>query len=464
MHEPNQSNTKRGFPALIVLLAVVLVAALSFVPWGRLTNDFIKDFDLLADLHPSTSEDDDLVDANMPIDPELDKAIAEMKADSAIAPTQEPVSSIEIIEGEYIPERVNGILPIEDYTVDKRGLKRLKSAIGSGSARIAMMGDSYIEGDIFSQDVRDMLQEAYGGRGVGYMPPHSQVAGFRRSANVQGTNWTNHKLDKGSNPYFTIIGEYFTADGNASTKYSGLKSNPRLQAWATSSILFIAPKAGTITLISDNDTLSVNVEPSPQPQLLTLDGETSHFTVKTAVPGLVFLGAWLQDKNGVTVDCMSIRGDSGITHRRINTELTQQTRPYIDYDLIILEYGINALSAKQKNYSSYASLMQEVVARIRQCYPSADILMLGVGDRGQKINGEVHSLPTIDAMIQAQRQCAQKAGVLFWDTRQAMGGKDAIVDWRDRKLVNGDYIHLNSAGGKALAKELVPAIRVLIDK
>ena len=107
--------------------------------------------------------------------------------------------------------------------------------------------------------------------------------------------------------------------------------------------------------------------------------------------------------------------------------------------------------------------MSEVVAKIRQCYPTADILMLGVGDRGQKIGGEVHSLPTIGAMVKAQRECAQKSGILFWDTRQAMGGDDAIVNWRERQLVNGDYIHLNSAGGKALAKELVPAIRLLTD-
>lgn len=456
-------NTHRGFPALAVIVAVAIVALLSVVPWGNLTNNFIKDFDLLADIHPSDAAAQATPGAEF-TDPALQEAMQQLEADSLTVEPDIEDTSIEIIDGEFTPERVDGVLPIEDYTVDRRGMSRLKAALASGAARIAFMGDSYIEGDIFTQDVRAMLQEAYGGRGVGYMPAYSPIAGFRRTANVNGSNWTSHQLDKKGSKHFTIIGEYFTADGsNATTKYHGYKSSPRLAAWSRSSVLFIAPSAGTLTLITDSDTLKVDVEPGPQPQMVTLDGETSRLTVKSTVPSLVYLGAWLQDKNGVTVDCMSVRGDSGISHRNINIELCQQMRPFIDYDLIVLEYGINALTAEQTNYSAYSRLMTEVVAKIRQSYPSADILLMGVGDRGQKLGGEVHSLPTIPAMVKAQRECAQKAGVLFWDTREAMGGADAIVDWRSRQLVNGDYIHLNSAGGKALAKELVPAIRLLTD-
>ncbi|MCF0214693.1 MAG: hypothetical protein HUK13_09740, partial [Muribaculaceae bacterium] len=92
------------------------------------------------------------------------------------------------------------------------------------------------------------------------------------------------------------------------------------------------------------------------------------------------------------------------------------------------------------------------------CYPNADILLLGIGDRGQKSGGEVHSMVTAPKMVAAQRRAAQKAGCLFWDTREAMGGEDAIVDWRNRKLVNGDYIHLNHNGGKELGKLLFESL------
>ena len=43
--------------------------------------------------------------------------------------------------------------------------------------------------------------------------------------------------------------------------------------------------------------------------------------------------------------------------------------------------------------------------------------------------------------------------------RAAMGGSDAVVQWRNDKLVNADYIHLNHKGGAAMAKLLQHAIQ-----
>ena len=38
---------------------------------------------------------------------------------------------------------------------------------------MAVVGDSYIEGDIFTQDPRELFQDAYGGEGVGCVNMHS---------------------------------------------------------------------------------------------------------------------------------------------------------------------------------------------------------------------------------------------------------------------------------------------------
>lgn len=39
-----------------------------------------------------------------------------------------------------------------------------------------------------------------------------------------------------------------------------------------------------------------------------------------------------------------------------------------------------------------------------------------------------------------------------------MGGEDAVVAWRNDRLVNADYIHLNHKGGEVLGKKLADAI------
>ena len=137
---------------------------------------------------------------------------------------------------------------------------------------------------------------------------------------------------------------------------------------------------------------------------------------------------------------------------------------YVPYDLIIVEYGLNALSAAQKNYSNYGQVMSKVIQRLKECFPQADILMLGVGDRGWKKGSSVSSMPTIEAIISAQRKCAVENGIMFWDTRNAMGGENAIVDWRKRGLVNADYIHMNHKGGNELAKEFINSLKMKLNE
>ena len=130
-----------------------------------------------------------------------------------------------------------------------------------------------------------------------------------------------------------------------------------------------------------------------------------------------------------------------------------------DYNLIILEFGINAMSPKQTNYSVYSNRMVDVINHVRQCYPRADILVMGVGDRGEKRGGTVRSMSTAQAMISAQRDAARRAQCLFWDTREAMGGEGAVVEWSGAGLINKDYIHMTHKGGARLARALFEALQ-----
>lgn len=92
------------------------------------------------------------------------------------------------------------------------------------------------------------------------------------------------------------------------------------------------------------------------------------------------------------------------------------------------------MSPGQKNFKVYRQAMTEVVAHLRQCYPEAEFLIMGIGDRGEKRGGEVRSMASVPYMIEAQRDAARHAGCLFWDTREAMGGQDAIVEWTAEDL------------------------------
>lgn len=459
-------------PLAVPLISTCMLLLLSLVPWHDISDGGIRDFSLFEDLKTEKT----MVRTTEIIDPHLEEAMLEITADEElpviqlsqgavhddVRPEDQALSSQSDVRTVAVG-KIDGIQPLEDYTPHGSGLAGFAQALsesGSRFVRIAVIGDSYIEGDIFTQDIRRLLQESYGGRGVGYMSMHSDFPGFRRSVVQSDANWTVIDMRNVRHDSIrTIAGEYCAGTSGSQASFKGAKG-ANVSSWSRSRLLFISPSDGVIRLSAAGNDTDFEVRASSDVQCLTVDGETSAFRISSDVDGLKVLGAWLEDAAGVGVDCMSLRGNSGISHRSISPSLASSMSEYVGYDLIIVEYGMNALSSEQTEYSSYGILMSKVIARLRACYPKADIIMLGVGDRGQKNGSEVVSLPTIDAMIDAQRECARREAVIFWDVRAAMGGENSVVDWRKRGLVNADYIHLNHKGGSVLAEEFVKALNM----
>jgi len=443
----------------VIAIAMSILMGLSAVPWSRLTGNRLKDFNLFEDLVPS--ERSITPTTTVTVDPELESLLAETETETpeklpAEAPPAEaesaPTEPMPVYEHEEAPRDEIGDVLLECYC--ESPLARFKTALAGGKARIAVLGDSFIEGDIFTQDLRCLLQETYGGNGVGYVTMHTDFPGFRSSVQQSGSGWKMYDLHTlgAHDTLRTISGEYGKAEISASATYKGAKGRAHVDSWECSRFMFISPDSGTVTLTTDAGPKSYLIAPSGKVQLLEADGATSLFNIETDIEGLIGLGVYLDGISGVQVDCISIRGNSGIGHRKMSMPLAAQMREHVDYDLIVLEYGINALSSEQTDYTSYGTVMKRTVKRIKACYPEADIIIMGIADRGAKGGSEVLSLPTCQAMIKAQRDVARSTGSIFWDTREAMGGNGAIVEWRRRKLMNADYIHINHDGGRELAR------------
>lgn len=470
-----------GRVALIIVLALAIVAGVSYMPLEKWTGGKIKDFNLLSDILPSVGDTTSLGEDAAGIDPELLKLEQQgempsgLNGDVHLTPQPEPEGGWSLRDTVWayvdpdtvvkapLPNRVGNIVAIEDYTSGSRGMAALKAALASGRlARIAVVGDSYIEGDIFTQNLREQLQNTYGGCGVGYVNMHTDFPGFRRSVKQGGSGWTSFDPNnkKGNNLYMGLSEHYFKPKGNALSTYHGVTALQHLDTWIRSQFLFISPNSTTVSVKTTGEWVSHEITGSEKVQSITVDGPTGAFEVKATDPQLIALGVWLDGNKGVSVDCMSSRGFSGITLTRVNPALCRAMAKEINYDLIILEFGINAMSAKQTDYSIYSRRMVEVINHVRTCYPTSDILLMGIGDRGEKRGGEVHSMRSCQYMVDAQRQAARTAHCLFWDTREAMGGDDAIVTWAKNGKANKDYIHMTHSGGADLATLLYNAMRL----
>lgn len=469
----------------IAILSFGMLLLLSAIPWSRLTNNTLKDFNLFEDLLENKElAAEASMNVPVPADPEL-QALLEGKlpdtelpggvsaAADSVAAENDTISQDSIEEPVVLlqeaPLSADGTVLIENYSRSGMTLPHFRLALteaGNRLVRVAVLGDSYIEGDIFCQDLRNLLQKRHGGEGVGYMAMHSEFPGFRRSVRQSGSGWEMRDIRNLSSrdTLRTLSGCYAKSTGHTKAKFEGTKAFDGTGSWTNSSFVFISPKNGTITLTaSDGVPYSFEVEGSGEPQSLSLPALTSSFTIESDIYGLVGLGAYLESPRGISVDCMSVRGNSGMGLRSLRKNMCSGISELSNYDLIILEFGMNAISPGQTDYSAYGKTMEKAIARVKECYPDADIIVMGVGDRGAKQGTEVKSLNAVPAMVNTQRATAQKCGVHFWDTRRAMGGEDAVVDWRKRKLLNADYIHLNHAGGAELAKLFDAALQHAIN-
>ncbi|MCM1293152.1 MAG: GDSL-type esterase/lipase family protein [Bacteroides sp.] len=432
------------------------------MPLSKWSNGKLSNVNLFGDVLNIGLPEETAI-ADMPVDPMLEEEIEVDTRDidtAAVAEGEMPLIAIQ-------PNKQGDQVVIEDYTVSGHGLENLRNAIKEGRmARIAIIGDSYIEGDIFAQDLREMLQETYGGTGVGYVNMHSDFPGFRRSVKQGGgKGWKEYAANgKFDERYMGLTQHYYKLTSPTTSTYAGSTSYKNVDRWNRSQFLFFTDKAAKITVTTATGEQVIDVEPSEELQALTIDGSTDVFDVKVDTPSLIGVGVWLTDTTGVNVDCMSSRGFSGVTLAKVNHDMAKKMAEFVDYDLIILEFGINAMSPKQTNFDNYSKKMEKVIAHVHSCFPNADILMLGIGDRGSKKGSEVHSMTGAPYMVAAQREAARHGRCLFWDTREAMGGEDGIVNYVRQGWANTDYIHLNHKGGRELATPLYKAIKLNLDK
>lgn len=466
--EDDSTNPKRekhsGWRIVAIVLGVfAILIGVSFLPLSEWTGGRLSDVNILGDiLTTSQPKESDMPGAF--IDPELQAAIEAEKdnreVDTLMGEDSKPLISLQPVkDGENVV--------IEDYTESGKGLQRLRDAIKEKRlGRIAVIGDSYIEGDIITQDLRELLQTEYGGNGVGYMNMHSEFPGFRRSvAQSGGSGWKEYAANKShDSKYMPLAQHYFKLQSPSTSTYKGVSKIQHAQSWPVSEFLFIAPNDTKIMTKTTGEWVEHQVTGSPSVQRIRVKEPTGEFSVKSSSTGLIGLGVWLTDTTGISLDCMSSRGFSGVTLSKMSPQLAAEMTNFVPYDLLILEFGINAMSASQTNYDAYGKQMLKVINHVRECYPNADILVLGIGDRGTKRGAEVHSMSVATAMVNAQRDAARRGRVMFWDTREAMGGEDAIVAWVREGLANGDYVHLNHKGGKKLAESLFTAIKLNLDK
>ena len=361
-----------------------------------------------------------------------------------------------------------GLTCIEDYSDSThRGmapfyeaLDRVSSNSNDGLVRIAVFGDSFIEADIFTADLREMLQKRFGGCGVGFVTITSMTSGYRPTVRHSFGGWSSHAVT--DSVYFDkkkqgISGHYFVPRDGAYVELRGQKNYASLlDTCQRASIFFYNKDSVSLSArVNRDESKNYVIAPSEHLQELEIDGRIGsiRWTVNHA-DSTLFYGLAMDGKKGIILDNFSLRGSSGLSLRGISQQMLKQFNQQRPYDLIILEYGLNVATERGRNYDNYQKGLLTAIEHLKASFPQAGLLLLSVGDRNYKTeNGDLRTMPGVKNLIRYQQNIAAQSGVAFWNMFEAMGGEGSMAKLVHAKpsMANYDYTHINFRGGKHLA-------------
>lgn len=366
-----------------------------------------------------------------------------------------------------------GMTCIEDYSDSTlRGMTSFyraldELAVQPRPVRIAYFGDSFIEADILTADLREMLQKRYGGCGVGFVTITSMTSGFRPTVRHSFGGWQSHSVM--DSVFFDrskqgVSGHYFIPNSGAYVELRGQKTYASLLDTCRRASIFFYNR-GEVSLsvrVNRGEAVTETFQPIDDLQKMSVEGNIGsvRWTVERA-DSTLFYGLAMDGTSGITVDNFSLRGSSGLSLRSVPVWMMREFNEQRPYDLIILQFGLNVATERGRNYDRYIAGMQTTLQHLKDAFPQAGILVVSVGDRDYKSeDGDLRTMPGIKNLVRYQQNLAADESVAFWNMFEAMGGEGSMAEMVHAKpsLANYDYTHINFRGGKHLAGLLYEAL------
>ena len=453
-------------PFLLVLLVVGLLGLLSLLKPGLTVGGVeLRPVRLLADI----LRKDPAAVARLAAPPPNGPATV-APADTVAAAAAVPDSAAAAPAGDTKPRlpAVPNLGGLDSF------LAALRQTKADGSpVRIAYFGDSMIEGDLITGDLRNSLQTEFGGTGVGYVPINSITADFRNTIRQTfSPDWYEYNLVSDKLPAkcpLGISGHAFLARESSSRDSTGIVADTSWVQFQGTRRFATTQRFAQARLFygpgSARDQVLVTTDRHRVPHAMPGSGAVNELLLNPGVPArtmrLAFAvhgprpvyGVSFESPQGVVLDNFSFRGNSGLALTKIPFGQLAAFGQRLDYRLIILHYGVNVASASYASYNWYERGMTRVVDRMQRAFPNASILIVGMSDKSSRIDGEFQTDPSVPRLLAAQRRLAQRNHAAFWNLYEAMGGENSMVSWVENSpaLANKDYTHVNGRGAHKIA-------------
>ena len=356
-------------------------------------------------------------------------------------------------------------------TGDTNQLKKFLNSLNDAKTkkiRIAHYGDSINWGDLITADLRQNFQSKFGGIGVGFLSICTDDIAVKQTTkqtfNEVDWEWASLFTRNLKNYSLGIAGTVAKSKGNSWVKYEATNFKSSGKSFKTIRLFYNNAKnnCGVSYSLNNGASQNLKLEPGMNVKESVINSSVNASTVKlnftSCSSDVNFFGVSLENGNGVYVDNFPIRGNSGVAIDDIPRNILSDFQKMLNYKLIILNYGLNIASPEQTNYTWYRNKMIKVINNLKQVFPDAAILLVGVSDKAIKKGTKFVTDPSVLLVLNEQKIMVQQTGIAFWNSMEAMGGVNSMNEWVNQNLALKDYSHFSNAGGKIMADLLTEAI------
>ena len=348
-------------------------------------------------------------------------------------------------------------LPNDDLKFFDSLFKELENA-DKKRVRILHYGDSQLEEDRMTFIIRDTLQSMFGGDGQGMMPARTHNT-FSMAGGASGsiTRYMIFAPDRrsGGNKYGPF-GDFVRLYGSVRLNYRQSKREDVKRRLFNEVTVVAGNTSGKGLAVTLGDsTVRFNAGESLVRAVFSVPDSSDKVSLSISGNGDLY-GVLMDNKTGVAVDNIPMRGCSGTIFTAMNAD---QLRSYYEQEnvrLIFLQYGGNSVPviSNTKHVSNYCNTIRKQINYIQGLAPNAKIVFIGPSDMYSRTR------PMIPHLVDSLKSTANSCGAAYWDIYGAMGGKYSMSKWVSKGLAASDYIHFSSKGSKLMASNIADSFKL----
>ena len=316
--------------------------------------------------------------------------------------------------------------------------------------RIIHFGDSHIQGDRITSEIRSTLQKTNGDAGMGMFFPYSLCGSFGPTgtqSKISGT-FSHSTFLKPKNRNIGLMGYEITMEQgarfqmNISDKFRGQVTN-QLKIWVYAScdslpIRCDMPYVKDVLKKQVDENLYVLTVVSEKPI------DTIDFTSLTNISLWGF--EYVNSNKGISYQTSGLVG-AQFTHLIQHEKYFENQLKDLNPNVFIFSYGTNEAYAAIDSIA-YSKAIRGFLTKLKNQFPSVPIVLSSCPDT----RSSGRTPPSQKLVNSILANISTQLGCCFFDLNTAMGGWGSLYSWSKNEMVLTDKLHFNAKGGALLGK------------